>query len=82
MVLVGASPNPAGAWNRLRIQLKMRGHPNRALQADRKAHREASFTREVLHEQLKLEPARPLAKELEAVERAWLDELQPCGDRG
>jgi hypothetical protein len=80
-VLVGASPNLPGAENALRFQLKLGSHRNRALQADWKAHGEAAFSWEVLHE-LTPEPGADARDELDALERLWLDELRPYGDRG
>jgi hypothetical protein len=80
-VLVGASQNLPGAENALRFQLKLGSHRNRALQADWKAHGEASFTWEVLDE-LKPEPGADARGELDALERLWLDELKPYGERG
>ena len=80
-VLVGASPNLPGAENATRFQLKLGSHRNRALQADWKAHGEAAFTWEVLDE-LKPEPGADVQEELDALERLWLDELRPYGERG
>ena len=80
-VLVGASQNLPGAENALRFQLKLGSHRNRELQADWKAHGEASFAWEVLDE-LRPEPGADARAELDALERLWLDELQPYGERG
>jgi hypothetical protein len=80
-VLVGSAQNLPGALNSLRFQLKMGSHRNRELQADWKRHGEESFTWEVLDE-LKPEPSRHPRDELDALERLWLDELKPYGDRG
>lgn len=80
-VLVGASQNLPGAENALRFQLKLGNHRNRELQADWKAHGEAAFTWEVLDE-LALEPGDDPRGELDALERLWLDDLRPHGDRG
>jgi hypothetical protein len=80
-VLVGCSQNLPGALNRLSVELRMGLHRNRGLQADWTAHGEASFTWEVLDE-LKPEPGKDPRDELDALERLWLDELKPYGDRG
>ncbi|HST57516.1 MAG TPA: GIY-YIG nuclease family protein [Longimicrobium sp.] len=80
-MLIGASQNLPGAQNSLRFQLRMGSHRNRELQADWKAHGEASFTWDVLDE-LKLEPGADARAELDALERLWLDELEPYGERG
>lgn len=80
-VLVGASQNLPGAEYALRFQLKLGSHRNRELQADWKAHGEAAFAWDVL-DALKLEPGADARDELDALERLWLDELQPYGTRG
>lgn len=80
-VLVGASRNLPGALNSLRFQLKMGSHRNRELQADFNAHGEDSFTWEVLDE-LKTEPGQDPRDELDTLERLWLAELRPYGERG
>ena len=80
-MLVGASQNLPGAENALRFQLKLGSHRNRDLQADWKAHGEAAFTWEVLDE-LQPEPGADVRGALDALERLWLDELQPYGARG
>lgn len=80
-VLVGSSQNLPGALNSLSFQLKMGSHRNRGLQADWNAHGAEAFTWEVLDE-LKPEPGHDARDELDALERLWLDELKPYGDRG
>jgi hypothetical protein len=80
-VLVGASLNLPGAQNSMRFQLKMGVHRNRELQADWNAHGEASFTWEVLDE-LEVEPGGDPRDDLDTLERLWLNELRPWGERG
>jgi hypothetical protein len=74
--LLGSSPDAPAMLNRIRAQLRMRGHPNRALQADWTADGEGAFTFEVMDllpgQEGHMEPA---ARDLEALFQVWVDEL-------
>jgi hypothetical protein len=74
--LVGSSPDAPAMLNRIRAELRMRGHRNRALQADWTNDGEAAFTFEVL-DLLPVEEGstEPSARDLEALLQAWVDEL-------
>jgi len=74
--LIGASPDAPAMLNRIRAQLRMRGHPSRTLQADWAADGEGAFTFEVL-DLLPVEGPReePSARDLQTLLQAWLEEL-------
>jgi hypothetical protein len=82
-VLVGATLNLPGILNRHKFQLKMGGHPNKALQAEWREFGEASFAFEVLDELTPREdPAHDYRVDLAFLEGLWLEQVQPYGDRG
>ena len=79
--LVGSSPDAPAMLNRIRAQLQMGAHPNRALQADWNTHGAAGFAFEVLD---LLSPkdgsdAEP-AEELRLLEELWLEKLALAAD--
>lgn len=80
-MLVGSSRNPPFAENALRFRLRLGSHRDRALQADGKAHGEGALTGEVPHER-RPGPGVDVRGALDALERSWLDEFQPYGERG
>jgi hypothetical protein len=75
-VWLGASRDADAALNRIRFQLKMRGHRNLRLAADWDLHGPGHFTFEVL-ERLKKrdDPAFDYAAELQTSLELWLAEL-------
>ncbi len=80
-VFVGASMNLDGIVNQHKFQLKMNGHPNKALQIDWNELGEENFAFEILEE---LEPRDGLEykKELEFLEDLWLEKLKPFAENG
>ena len=82
--LVGRSTDLPAILNRERTQLRLGGHPNRALQADWNALGPDAFAFEVLDT---LEPPKDTAgydpaDDLRVLEALWLDRLEPWGERG
>lgn len=81
--LLGTSVNLPAMFNRVRFQLEMGSHPNRALQADWNQLGPEAFEFEVLD---RLEPpevgsAYDPAPELAALEGLWAEKLLAAGER-
>lgn len=80
---IGTSKDLPAMLNRQQSQLRMGGHPNRALQKDWNEYGTEAFEFEVL-DTLPI-PDRadydPTA-DLRALEELWLDKLKPFGERG
>lgn len=82
-VLVGASLNLPGMFNRQKLQLKMGSHPNARLQAEWNEFGGESFAFEILDELTPgNDPARDYREDLTFLEELWLERLQPYGERG
>lgn len=78
--LLGASNDAPAMLNRIRAQLRMRGHPNRDLQRDWDGGDPEHFEFEVVD--LVEQDGRPdldLEAELEGLEAAWREELGVVG---
>ncbi len=80
-VLIGSSLDLPGILNRHKFQLKMGGHPNKALQADWNEFGAESFAFEIVDE-ITPKEGRDHREELEFLEELWLEKSQPYGDRG
>lgn len=80
-VFVSSSTNLEGIFNRHQFQLKLNGHPNKALQNDWNELSEENFSFEVL-EELESRAGLDDRKELEFLEDLWLEKLQPYGEKG
>ena len=80
-VLIGASLNLPGIFNRHKCQLKMGGHQNGALQAEWNEFGAESFAFEILDE-ITPKEGRDFQEELAFLEELWLEKSQPYGDRG
>jgi hypothetical protein len=82
-VFVGSSMNLEGIFNRHEFQLKMGGHPNKALQADWNESGGENFAFEVLEELFPREnPGYDYKSDLEVLEDLWLEKLEPYGGKG
>jgi hypothetical protein len=82
-VLVGASLNLPGIFNRHKIQLRMGNHSNSALQAEWNEFGPESFAFEVLDEITAREgPNHDYRHDLACLEDLWLEKLLPYGERG
>jgi len=80
-VLIGASLNLPGIFNRHKIQLKMGNHPSVRLQAEWNEFGADSFAFEILDE-ITPKEGRDHREELAFLEELWLEKSQPYGDRG
>ncbi len=80
-VFVAGFPNLKNKWHTMKGQLDMGQHPNSALQRDWKVLGPESFTYEVLEEK-GTGDISDVAWEVKRMERAWLERLQPYGDKG
>ena len=81
--LVGVSVDVPAMLNRQRTQLRLGGHPNRALQRDWNELGAGAFEFEVLD--TLTPPDRPdydPAEDLRVLEQLWLERLSPYDDRG
>jgi len=80
-VLIGASLDLPGIFNRYKFQLKMGNHPNVRLQAEWNEFGAESFAFEILDE-ITPKEGRDYREELVFLEELWLENSQPYGDRG
>lgn len=79
--LVGSSSDAPAMLNRIRAQLQMGSHPNRALQADWNAHGADAFSFEVLDLLSPKEGAdADAAEDLRVLEHLWLEKLGRSGE--
>ncbi|WP_410511408.1 GIY-YIG nuclease family protein [Paenibacillus sp. BR2-3] len=86
---VGSTLNLEGVWNKHKFMLDINSHTEKALQEDWNKFGEAGFRFEIL-EQIKpdedfVENVSDLAKyrkKLPDLEKKWLGELSPFGERG
>ncbi|KAA9007548.1 GIY-YIG nuclease family protein [Paenibacillus spiritus] len=74
-------PNLKNRWHTLQMHLNDGRHPNAGLQADWKLTGAEGFTYEVL-EQKDTEGVQDIKWEVKQMEKAWLEKLQPYGERG
>lgn len=81
-VLIGASVNLPGIFNRYRFQLSMATHPNKGLQTEWSEYGADNFAFEVLDQLAPRPDAADPREELQALEDLWLEKLQPFGERG
>lgn len=82
-VLIGSSLNLPGIFNREKFSLQHGGHKNKALQADWNAFGEAGFAFEILDElSPRPDPNYDYREDLTVLEDAWLEQVQPYGERG
>jgi hypothetical protein len=81
--LVEASRNLDAVFNRHRVELRVRSHRNKELQADWDEFGEDAFTFEILETLEPLsDPDNDPREDLAFLEEHWLNELQPYGDKG
>ncbi|KPK61733.1 MAG: hypothetical protein AMS21_09085 [Gemmatimonas sp. SG8_38_2] len=74
--LLGSSPDAPAMLNRIRAQLRMRGHPNKELQRDWNGGGADQFDFEVVDLLDEFEgPDLDVAAELEELEAVWREEL-------
>ncbi|NLJ26349.1 MAG: GIY-YIG nuclease family protein [Firmicutes bacterium] len=80
-ILIGACPNLKNRWLTLRMQLDMGRHANSELQRDWDELGVGNFTYEEIEEKEVTEDT-DTRWELRQMEKAWLEKLQPYGERG
>jgi hypothetical protein len=82
-VFLGCGIDLRGTINRHKFQLSSGNHPNRELQADWNQLGANNFAFEIIEElQPRNETSFDSKRELEFMEKMWLDKLKPYGDRG
>ena len=82
-VLIDSSVDLVAIWNRERFQLNFGNHPNTELQKDWKEYGEDKFSYEILTEiDQKEESSANYKKEAKELERMFIEELQPFGEKG
>jgi len=82
-ILIGSNVNLEAYWNRMRSELKLGAFRNAELQQAWSELGEAGFAFEILAEiQQDLLQPRNYAREAKELEKLYVDELQPYGDRG
>lgn len=80
-IMITSYPNMKNRWLTLKAQLDTGRHPNLEFQKDWTELGEEAFTYEVLEEK-DTEDINDVRWELEQMEKAWLEKLQPYGDKG
>lgn len=82
-IFIGSSADLKAIWNRYKMMLKFGNHPNEALQKDWNEYGEENFAYEIITE-LKQEEDKEIdyLKELQELEKLFLNELKPFGERG
>jgi hypothetical protein len=82
-LLIGTSVDLPSILNRLRTQLRMRTHSNRALQQDLNDLGPEAFELEILDTLPTSDrPTYDPSDDLRTLEALWLEKLSPFGDRG
>lgn len=82
-VFLGCGIDLHGTINRHKFQLSTGRHPNRELQADWNQLGANNFAFEIIEElQPRNETSFDSKRELEFMEKVWLDKLKPYGDCG
>lgn len=83
-VFIEGSMNLDKIWNRHLTELRFGGHRNKALQQDWNSFGEASFVFEILSEIAQPEDGTSFdaSKEVKGLEKLFLEERQPFGERG
>jgi hypothetical protein len=82
-IFVSKSLDLPGSFNRHRVQLQSGSHASRALQSDWQSYGATQFAFEVLDE-LTPRAVSPeeIKADLDSLEKLWLEQLQPYGERG
>ncbi len=82
-VLIGATMNLPGIFNRHKFGLKIGSHTNKTLQAEWNEFGSESFAFEILDELTpKADANYDYKPDLALLEELWLEKLQPYGERG
>jgi hypothetical protein len=82
-ILIGSNVYLDAIWNRIRSELNLGGFRNPSLQEDWKNLGQSRFVFEVLVEIQQVDTEqRDYAREVRELEKLYIDELQPFGERG
>ncbi len=81
-VLIGASVDLPGIFNRARFQLSMGTHPNKSLQTEWSEYGADNFAFEILDQLSPRPDAGDPREELKALEDLWLEKVEPYAERG
>lgn len=82
-IFVDSSVNLDAIWNRNRVQLKFGSHPNEEMQKEWNEMGEESFHYEIISELVQKDgETTDYGKEVKQLERLFLEELQPYGEKG
>ncbi len=83
-IFVSSSVNLDAIWNRHRLQLNFGAHPVSELLSDWKLLGEDKFRFEILSEIKQNDEMtdKDIADEVKSLEKLYLEELQPYGDKG
>jgi hypothetical protein len=82
-ILIGRGMNVKGKINSHQAQLEVGFHRNKGLQQDWNHYGSEQFTFEVLdYLEFRDDPPQKQHQDLVALEKLWLDKLQPYGERG
>lgn len=82
-IFIGSSMNLDAIWNSQKFQLDMGAHRNPALQKEWKEFGAGNFCYEILSEVKYGEKTEAeYRKEVKALEKMFLEELRPFGERG
>jgi len=82
-ILIGSSKDLKGILNRIKFQLKNNLHVNKNMQNDFNEMGEANFSFEILdHLDPKENLERNYTKDLQILEKMWLEKLQPFNKKG
>lgn len=82
-ILVGSSTDLDAIWNRMRTELRFGNYPNLDLQIDWKEFGENNFVFETLSE-IKQDDEKKInyRKEVKELEKMFVEDLQPFGEKG
>ena len=80
-IFISSFANLKNKWLTIKMQLDMGRHPNSELQQDWNELGEEAFSYSVL-ENKKQESDMDFKWELQQMEKAWLDKLEPYNDKG
>lgn len=78
---ISSYPNLKNKWHTLQMQLDLGTYANPTLVADWKQFGQAAFVYEVLEEKC-TEDVNDVKWELKQMEKRWLEQLQPYGEKG
>lgn len=81
-IFIGSSVNLDAMWNRIQMQLNYGNFHIEALQKDWKEYGADKFKYEILSEIEQKDDSADYAKEAKDLEKLFIDDLKPFGDKG